>query len=77
MNAEVIAANECRFIIFAVCRDDNITALKAFSRTRQIDPKVRMCERRQAFTAARSYTDYAAAKASFAAANASERDRDA
>ncbi|MFT4257059.1 MAG: Fic family protein, partial [Pseudoxanthomonas sp.] len=77
MNAELTAANECRIIIPTVYRDDYITTLKAFSRTRQIDPVIRMFERAQAFTASMDYADYAAAKASFTAANAFENDRDA
>lgn len=76
MNAELTAANECRIIIPTVYRDDYITTLKAFSRTRQIDPVIRMFERAQAFTASMDYADYAAAKASLTAANAFENDRD-
>ncbi|NZA25399.1 Fic family protein [Luteimonas sp. SJ-92] len=77
MNAELTAANECRTIIPTVYRDDYITTLKAFSRTRQIDPVIRMFERAQAFTASMDYAGYDAAKASFTAANAFENDRDA
>ncbi len=75
MSAELTAADECRIIIPTVYRDDYITALKAFTRTRQIDPAVRMLERAQAFTASMDYTDYDHAKASFIAANAFENDR--
>ncbi|WP_407352753.1 Fic family protein [Luteimonas sp. R10] len=77
MSAELTAANECRIIIPTVYRDDYITTLKAFSRTRQIDPVIRMFELAQAFTASMDYTGYDAAKASFTAANAFENDRDA
>lgn len=77
MSAELSAANECRIIIPTVYRDDYITALRAFSRTRQTDPLIRMFERAQAFTASMDYTDYPAARASFAAANAFENDRNA
>lgn len=77
MNAELTAANQCRIIIPTVYRDDYITTLKAFSRTRRIDPVIRMFERAQAFTASMDYADYTVAKASFTAANAFENDREA
>lgn len=77
MNAELTAANECRIIIPTVYRDDYVTALKAFSQSRRIDPVVRMLERAQAFSASMDYPDYETAKASFTAANAFENDRDA
>lgn len=77
MNAELTAADECRIIIPTVYRDDYITALRAFSRSSDIHPVIRMFERAQAFTASMDYADYEAAKQSFMAANAFENDRDA
>ena len=68
--SELTKANDCRIIIPTVYRDDYVTALKAFSQTRQIDPVVRMFERAQAFTASMDYSTYEAAKASFTAASA-------
>lgn len=70
MNAELTRANECRIIVPTVYRDDYITALKAFSQNRNIDPVVRMFERAQAFTGSMDYANYEAAKASFTAADA-------
>ena len=70
MNAELTKANECRIIIPTVYRDDYLTALKAFSQTRQLDPVIRMFERAQAFTASMDYSNYDVAKASFMAASA-------
>ena len=70
MNAELTKSNECRIIIPTVYRDDYITALKAFSQTRQLDPVIRMFERAQAFTASMDYSNYDVAKASFMAASA-------
>jgi|SRR6266850_502264 len=70
MNAELTRANECRIIIPTAYRDDYITALKAFSQSRETDPVIRMFERAQAFTGSMDYSNYDAAKASFTAANA-------
>jgi len=70
MNAELTKANECRIIIPTVYRDDYITALRAFSQTRQLEPVIRMFERAQAVTASMDYSNYDVAKASFMAANA-------
>ena len=70
MNAELTKANECRIIIPTVYLDDYITALKAFSQTRQLEPVIRMFERAQPFTASMDYSNYDVAKASFMAANA-------
>lgn len=77
MNAELTAANESCIITLAEYRDDYITTLKAFSRTRQINPVIRISEHAHAFTASMDYADYAVAKAPFTAANAFENDRDA
>jgi Fic family protein len=76
MNAELTKANECRIIIPTAYRDDYITALKAFSQTRQLEPVIRMFERAQAFTASMDYSNYEAAKASFTQANAFADPRD-
>jgi hypothetical protein len=70
MNAELTRANECRIIIPTAYRDDYITALKAFSQTRETDPVLRMFERAQAFTGSMDYANYDAAKATFGVANA-------
>lgn len=70
MNAELTSANECRIIIPTVYRDDYVTALKAFSQNREMDPVIRMFERAQAFTASMDYSNYEAAKESFTRADA-------
>jgi len=67
---ELVEGTLCRIIIPTVYRDDYITALKAFSQTRQLEPVIRMFERAQAFTASMDYSNYDVAKASFMAANA-------
>ena len=77
MNAELTEANECRIIIPTVYRDDYMTALKAFSQAREIQPVIRMLQRAQAFTASMDYSNYDAAKTSFETANAFKAPRDA
>jgi len=76
MNAELTKANECRIIIPTVYRDDYLTALKAFSRNREMDPVIRMFERAQAFTASMEYSNYDAAKNAFTEADAFKHPRE-
>ena len=77
MNAELTEANECRIIIPTVYRDDYLTALKAFSQAREIQPAIRMFQRAQAFTSSMDYSNYDAAKTSFESANSFKAPRDA
>ena len=58
MNAELVSAQQSRIIIPTVYRDDYLLALRALSRSANIDPYFNMLVRAQAFTASIDFQDY-------------------
>lgn len=51
MNAELVAAGQCRIIIPNVYREDYLTALRKLTRQGNPDPYIRMLQKAQAFSA--------------------------